>query len=325
MNLSLTSGLAQDMKAMLEFRMSLGYSGDSYIYHFKSLDRFCNENYPSATELNEDIVLGWLQIKPGNVNVLHQRASSVRMLGKYIASTGKNAYILPNKFIPPQKVYTPYILSDKELKALFSAIDAYPVNPRLDALQPALFSTLFRLIYTCGLRPHEGRTLLVRNVNLETGEIFIASAKKHKDRIVVLSDDMRALMIRYANKKALVHPDSPYFFPCKKGIPYTENMLSWHFKNFVAAANPGIEREKLPNVRIYDLRHRFATTVMMKWIDEQRNMYNMLPYLSTYMGHAKFAQTAYYIQLIPENIKNSGGIDWAAMGSLIPEVQQWEE
>ncbi|MCM1060928.1 MAG: hypothetical protein NC452_11640 [Eubacterium sp.] len=36
----------------------------------------------------------------------------------------------------------------------------------------------------------------------------------------------------------------------------------------------------------------------------------MLPYLSTYMGHSKFAQAAYYIQLIPENIKNSGGIDW---------------
>ncbi|MCM1060929.1 MAG: tyrosine-type recombinase/integrase [Eubacterium sp.] len=163
-----------------------------------------------------------------------------------------------------QKVYTPYILSDKELKALFSAIDEYPVNPRLVDLQPALFSTLFRLIYACGLRPHEGRTLLERNVNLKTGEIFIASAKKRKDRMVVLSEDMRALMIRYANKKALLHSDSPYFFPCRKGIPYTEKMLSWHFKNFVAAANPEIERESLPNVRIYDLRHRFATTIMTK-------------------------------------------------------------
>lgn len=322
---SLTSGLSQDMNAMLEFRTSLGYSVHSYTYHFKSLDRFCNENYPSATELNADIVLGWLQTKPGDLNVLHQRASSVRMLGKYIASTGKKAYILPDRFIPPQKIYTPYLLSDKKLSTLFSVIDAYPANPRLDALQPALFSTLFRLIYTCGLRPHEGRTLLTRNVNLKTGEVLIASTKKHKERIVVLSEDMRALANRYADKKALVHPNSPYFFPCKNGVPYTEKMLGWHFKNFVAAANPGTARANLPNIRIYDLRHRFATAVMMKWIDERRNLYNMLPYLSAYMGHSKFTQTAYYIQLIPENIKNSSGIDWVAMGSLIPEVQPWEE
>lgn len=43
------------------------------------------------------------------------------------------------------------------------------------------------------------------------------------------------------------------------------------------------------------------------------------------MGHAKFSQTAYYIQLLPENIKNSQGIDWNAMGALIPEVQICEK
>lgn len=325
MMLTLTSGLAPDMKAMLDFRESMGFSCDSYLYHFKSLDSFCNEHFPDATELCEDVVLGWLQMRPGEVGTLHHRASSVRMLAKFIVSTGKKAYILPEKYIPPQRPYVPYILSDQELSALFSAIDAYPANTRLDVLQPALFSTLFRLIYTCGLRPNEGRTLLCENVNLETGEILITATKKHKERMVVLSEDMRCLARRYAELKKIVHPDSPFFFPSKCGKPYTDKMLGWHFKNFVAAANPGVEKDQLPNIRIYDLRHRFATTVMIKWIDEHRDLYNMLPYLSTYMGHAKFSQTAYYIQLIPENIKNSQGIDWIAMGALIPEVQEWEE
>ena len=325
MILTLTSGLAEDMKSMLDFRESMGFSCDSYRHHFKSLDRFCNEHYPTAVELSEDIVLGWLQVRPGEIDVLNHRASAIRMLGKYIATTGKKAYILPDKFIPPQRQYMPYILSDQELTALFSAIDAYPENVRLDALQPTLFSTIFRLIYTCGLRPGEGRNLLCKNVNLATGEILITATKKNKERIVVLSEDMRNLAIRYAEIKNIVHPNSPYFFPSKSGKPYTEKMLAWHFKNFVAAANPGVSKQQLPNVRIYDLRHRFATTVMIRWIDEKRDLYNMLPYLSTYMGHTQFSQTAYYIQLIPENIKNSQGIDWDAMGALIPEVQIWEE
>lgn len=197
MILTLTSGLAEDMKSMLDFRESMGFSCDSYRHHFKSLDRFCNEHYPTAVELSEDIVFGWLQVHPGEIDVLNHRASAIRMLGKYIVSTGKKAYILPDKFIPPQRQYMPYILSDHELTALFSAIDAYPDNVRLDALQPALFSTIFRLIYTCGLRPGEGRNLLSKNVNLETGEILITATKKSKERIVVLSEDMRKLAIRY--------------------------------------------------------------------------------------------------------------------------------
>lgn len=323
MSLNLTSSLANDMLSMINFKVAMGYSKNTYFYHCKSFDRFCNDCFPTATELTEEIVLGWLQIQSGELNVLHQRASFIRTFSKYICSIGKHAYILPDKFIPSQKPFMPYILTDKELSELFNVIDNCPHSQRLDALQPSLFSTIFRLIYTCGLRPHEGRILLCKNVNLSTGEILINSSKKHKDRVVVMSDDMKKLAQRYSELRGAIHPDSPYFFPSKKGVPYTVKMLDWHFKNFVASANPNVKKELLPNVRIYDLRHRFATTVSMKWIDENRNFYSMLPYLSTYMGHAKLSYTAYYIHLLPENLKKSQSIDWAAMGSLLPEVESW--
>jgi len=325
MKLELTSGLADDMRSMIQFKVAMGYSEKTYTHHCKTLDRFCNDNYPDTTELTEDIALGWLQVHQGEVKVLHHRASFIRTLSKYIKSTERNAYVLPNKFIPPQKPYTPYILSDKELTVLFSVVDEYPNNYRLDMLQPALFSTLFRLIYTCGLRPGEGRNLLCKNVNLSTGEVLITATKNHKERVVVMSGDMNELAKRYLRLRNNVHPDSPYFFPSKKGVPYSIKMLCWHFRNFIAMANPDMGKKMLPSIRIYDLRHRFATTVMLKWIDERSDLYSMLPYLSTYMGHAKLSQTAYYIHLLPENLKNSQGIDWKAMGELIPEVTTWKE
>ena len=206
MKLELTSGLAGDMRSMIQFKVAMGYSEKTYISHCKTLDRFCNDNYPEAIELTEDIALGWLQANPGKVNILHQRASFIRTLSKYIKSTEKNAYVLPDKFIPPQKPYMPYILSDKELTALFSVIDEYPNNWRLDMLQPALFSTLFRLIYTCGLRPGEGRNLLCKNIDLSTGEVLITATKKHKERIVVMSCDMNELAKGYLKLRNNVHP-----------------------------------------------------------------------------------------------------------------------
>ena len=325
MNVVLSSGFAYSMISMLDFRKSMGHSIKDYINKCKSFDYYCQKYYPVESELSEEIVLGWLRTDIPEVNVLNQRASFIRMFGKYLVSVGEKAYSLPEKFIPPQKPYTPYILSDSELKQLFALIDSRSQNRRLDSLQPALFSTIFRLIYTCGLRPGEARTLRCEDVNFDTGEILIKETKKHKDRIVVMSDDMNALMKKYSYLRNEIHPQSPYFFPSKKDIPYTTKMLDWHFKNFIKQLYPELNECEIPNIRIYDLRHRFATTIMIEWINEKRDLYNALPYLSAYMGHAHFSSTAYYIHLLPENLKKSQGIDWKAMGAIIPEVLPWTE
>ena len=319
------SSFAKDILSMLDFRKTMGYSTKTYTQQFKTFDKYCCEFFPEETELKEEIVLGWLRTDIPGVNVLNQRASFIRMFGKYILSLGKKAYVLPDRFVPPQRQYTPYILSDNELKQLFDLIDSYPQNGRLDPLQPALFSTLFRLIYTCGLRPNEGRSLLCENVNLDTGEIIIKETKKHKERIVAMSGEMTELMIRFSHLREQYHHNNLYCFPSKKGVPYTEKMLDWHFKNFIKKMYSNVCDKDLPNVRIYDLRHRFATAVMMKWINEKRDLYSALPYLSTYMGHAHFSSTAYYIHLLPDNLKNSASINWETMGEIIPEVLPWKE
>lgn len=59
----------------------------------------------------------------------------------------------------------------------------------------------------------------------------------------------------------------------------------------------------------------------MKWLDEKADLNAMLPYLSAYMGHANFSDTAYYIHLLPESLLASASVDWGKMNSLIPEVE----
>jgi integrase len=80
----------------------------------------------------------------------------------------------------------------------------------------------------------------------------------------------------------------------------------------------------LPKVRPYDLRHRFASTILQKWLTEERDFYAMLPYLRAYMGHEKFSHTAYYIHLLPENLLCSSGVDWSAIDSVNLEVTIWK-
>ena len=51
-------------------------------------------------------------------------------------------------------------------------------------------------------------------------------------------------------------------FPAPDGGPYTARWMQGRFKRFFAHANRDIPREFLPPVRVYDLRHRFATAVL---------------------------------------------------------------
>ena len=45
----------------------------------------------------------------------------------------------------------------------------------------------------------------------------------------------------------------------------------------------------------HDLRHRFAVTRLAAWHREQADVQALLPLLATYLGHARYTDTAYYV------------------------------
>lgn len=122
-----------------------------------------------------------------------------------------------------------------------------------------MLPVIFRLIYTCGLRPQEGRDLHRRNINFQTGEILITNTKKKKERIVVMSDDMLALCQRYDKMRQFFYEDNLYFFPGSVDSPIDGAWLNRQLQKCWRLANPNIPKENLPHVRIYSLRHRFAS------------------------------------------------------------------
>ena len=171
----------------------------------------------------------------------------------------------------------------------------------------------------------EGRELKRSDVDLRTGEIQIVNSKWHRSRIVVMSDDMLSLMKRYTIARDSVSPDSVYLFPNSRGIPYTAAFMQKKLVGFFSAANPNVPKEFLPPIRVYDLRHRFATAVLNKWLDAGMDINSRLPYLQTYMGHDNIESTAYYIHILPENISKSPTIDWNKMGEIFPRSELWAE
>lgn len=312
---------APKIQSALDYRQSIGKAVGTHAFYLRHFDGFCAEHYPEESTLTKEIAWDWVY------NPLHKsskaadyRIKAVRLLGKYLTAMGEDAYVFPDAMSNTKYTLAPYIFADDELQRLFAATDTFPHNSRCP-LRHKIIPVVFRLIYTCGLRPNEGRELKRANVNLDTGEILITNTKHQKERLLPMSDDILAMCRDYARWLDAEGPaNSEYFFPAQRGNCYCKGQFSIFFRQCWQMANPNIPPDDLPPVRIYDLRHRFASAVLNRWIDEKRNLYAMLPYLRAYMGHAALSATAYYIHLLPENLSKSDGINWTVLESVIPEV-----
>lgn len=190
-------------------------------------------------------------------------------------------YILPEKYTPLKSRAAVYLFTDMELTALFSAIEQLPPTkkePFLNEIAP----TLYRLIYTCGLRSSEGRELLTKNINLKTGEILITHTKRNKECFVVMSDDMLTLSRKYDQRRRIFCCDNPYFFPSANGNALTTETVYSAFNR--AWSHADLAGKYPGKVRVYDIRHRFTSACLNRWLDNGENLMAMLPFLREYMG-----------------------------------------
>ncbi len=139
----------------------------------------------------------WLRMDENtSPGVIHARAAFLRGFARYQKAIGKHAFVLPDAYISGKRAFIPYLFTTDELSKLFAAIDVYEC--KTNPLRSRQFQTYFRLTYTCGLRPGEGRVLKREDVDLKTGEVRILNTKWHKSRTVVMSDDMLSLAKEYA-------------------------------------------------------------------------------------------------------------------------------
>lgn len=141
----------------------------------------------------------------------------------------------------------------------------------------------------------------------------------HKDRVVAVADDLLQIMRSYSTLISEIYPDSDYFFPRYDGEgPYTKRWTEEMFWRCFSMA--GITEFEGPKPRVYDFRHTFATECICRWMREGRDIDAMLPFLSAYMGHARYEDTLYYVHMVPDFYERVGTVDRTAWEKLLPEV-----
>lgn len=314
-----TSTFGEKITGFLDYRVARGFKRETYIRHFIRFDRWCMVKHPDQIEFTRELVHDWIDDDAASNYDIAHRVAAMRQFGRYLCALGEDAYVLPEKYAPLKSRATAYLFTDSELTALFAAIDLLPPTkkePFLDEIAP----TLFRLIYTCGLRPNEGRELLLENINFDTGEVLITHTKRNKERFIVMSDDMLAFACKYELRRRIFGNGNPYFFPSASGEAMTTETVYSAFNK--AWSHADLSGKYPGKVRVYDLRHRFASACLNRWLDNGENLMAMLPFLREYMGHKNLSETAYYVHVLPENIIKSSAIDWDKFNAMFPEVAE---
>ena len=290
------SHFADRIKNLLEYRSSMGRSIQFYKSELANFDRFCLQEFPGEFALTRELAFAWCNNARGS---RANRAAIIRGFGRYLTlMMEEEAYIMPTSFFPKQKAKLPHILSEVELKRFFDASDRFDNNAKSPILEYTV-PTIFRLMFSTGLRPNEARLLRRQNFNFSDNTIYVADTKNGRDRRLAVSAEMMAMAERYDRIAEMQVPGRVYFFQSPTGEAYTNSWLSKIFdKCWARSGNERPPRHCSP----YSLRHSYATHTLMRWIEEGKDIDAWIPYLSAYLGHSEFRSTFYYIQLLPERL-----------------------
>lgn len=312
------SALVEDMIA---YKESIGRKRETYEVHLHGLADFLEERKNRDGKVSlKDAILPWcVRRDTESPSGFRRRLAAVRELTKYLFAIDVCDEILPLDAFPKTVRYSPYIFSDRELTALFKEENQASADPG-DPFSEYVLRLIYKAIYFCGLRPNEGRELLRDDYDALLHTLLIRHNKVGRERRIPIGEDLALLFDEYLMKRDALYPHSKAFFPSLNGDCYSAKWLDRRFKKLWKKAFPG----SLTVVRVYDLRHRFATAVLSEWLERGEDLYTALPYLRAYMGHAEFSSTAYYIHLLPERLMKSDAIDWKKFEDLLPEVESYE-
>jgi integrase/recombinase XerD len=175
----------------------------------------------------------------------------------------------------PQKI--PLVMSQDEMKRLLAVATSLKAR------------TLLSLGYGCGLRAGEVVRLKVKHIDRAQKIIQVEQSKGRKDRHVMLSPEMLALLRQWWKARprrwdAGVPPQERLLFPGRKpGKPMTTRQLSRLFHEAADAA--GINK----SVTLHGLRHSFATHLLEDDTD--------IRLIQAVLGHDKLDTTARYTRV----------------------------
>lgn len=290
------SALAQLTEDYLETRRALGYKLIGQGRILAAFVRYLDER--GATRITIESALDFAT-QPADADPIwwRHRLSAVRGLAVYVQAIDPTTEVPPTRLlggVSPRAV--PYLYEENEIVGLLAA-----ASVQQPTLRAATYETLIGLLAVTGMRVGEAIALNRDHVDLDSGLLTIAHPKFDRSRIVPLCPSTTAALARYAARRDELRPSctEPSFFVSIRGTRLIYGCIQRSFSQLVQQV--GLEpRSERCRPRLHDFRHRFAVETLLGWYRSGADVTANMPLLSTFLGHAKPANTFWYLSATPE-------------------------
>jgi site-specific recombinase XerD len=233
--------------------------------------RFLFSHYPQKTPLEitqDDISRYIVHIKAAYEVGRDKVRMAAHAFGFYYKHIDPNAYVKPQSLYPRKAFVLPGVLSEEEIKRLFSS--------EMSLKQRAMLG----LFYGSGLRLNELRILEPKDIDSVSMQVKVRGGKGRKDRFTILSkqtlEDLRIYWKAHKPKTYLFSGQHPGTLMHERSIQHAVRM---------AFDKAGLSKE----LSSHNLRHSFATHLLDAGTD--------IHTIKELLGHSKIETTMIYLHL----------------------------
>ena len=310
----------------LRIQQSTGkhYAKKLYLAEF---NRFLSKHSVDCiNDINEKTVAGWIGSMACSNNASRRRLSALNQFFGHLCSMAivrHNPVIesILDRYSYSRGPFKPYIYTHDEISRLLESSKKLRCNARF-MLKPYVLHMTIALLYALGLRIGEALRLTIKDIDLHQKILFIRDSKFYKDRLLPFGSKLGNCLEVYLDLRR------EYFKPVKKDDPLLishkctvirNRLIEQAFRDIlkdagIAAPPPGQRRP-----RLHDLRHTFALHRLLRWYEEDVNVQDKLPLLSTFMGHVNIYSTQVYLTITDSLLREASNRFYSQFGTGFDE------
>lgn len=239
-------------------------------------------------------VLDWIRSRNCSPLRSHMRLRTVILLARYLHAEDERHEIPPSIFHnhSPQR-RPPFLFTPAQVSALVDR--ARRLGPEL-SLQPQIYSTLFGLLASTGMRISEALNLRIEDVTPDG--LLIRNTKFGKTRLLPLHATTGERLDRYLELRLRHAGACPFVFISIGGAKLHQTTVRGVFLRLIYSLGIARREDKM-RPRLHDLRFYFANQVLANSPTDHDGIGRHMIALTTYLGHRDVRNGYWYLEATP--------------------------
>jgi integrase/recombinase XerD len=287
------SSLSDMMVSFLNEKRITGYKYADQEKWLARFDSYYDRNGYTGIRITKSMVDDFVYSSLEQPSTHYEKERLLRDFALFLMKHGYHeVYVAQVKSAPKKCSHIPYIFTEKEIRQIFTAVDAW--EDSFYTNRHLVDPVLFRLLYGTGMRLSEVLNIQVRDFDDSNELLTIYQAKNGKNRLVPIASSLAGRIGKFINDFHKYSEDTAFLFQSPRQGKMDKSTVYRRFRQYLQCAN-------IPHTdagpRVHDFRHSYAVKCLKKWALEGEELTNLLPYLAAYMGHSDFRGTQYYLRL----------------------------